>query len=214
MNLLIYDLEILKGIPSKDDLDPQYSYCKGWDDFDNMGISVIGAWCSGFAGFGEGYHSFINHDSSIPGSFPEFQELANAADAIAGFNSQAFDDQACAANGIQISTTYDLLREVYVAAGLNPWPNAFDDRYKGYGLGKLATANLGYGKSSRGDKAPLQWQRGDRQGVIDYCLLDVRITKELLDRRERLISPADGSELCLRPDLRSSSVWGVSIVEV
>lgn len=41
--ILIYDCEIIKAIrdPKKVDL-AHIEYCNGWDDYENMGISVIG----------------------------------------------------------------------------------------------------------------------------------------------------------------------------
>jgi hypothetical protein len=39
----IFDLEIIKAIPPKDEADriPGIEYCAGWKDFENMGISCI-----------------------------------------------------------------------------------------------------------------------------------------------------------------------------
>lgn len=44
--ILIYDCEIIKAIrdPKKVDL-AHIEYCNGWDDYENMGISVIGVNC-------------------------------------------------------------------------------------------------------------------------------------------------------------------------
>ncbi|GEM_PF-3080833 len=47
MNILIYDCEIIKCIPPKEgERDPSLRYCRGWRDFEGMGISLIGAWSS------------------------------------------------------------------------------------------------------------------------------------------------------------------------
>jgi hypothetical protein len=61
----------------------------------------------------------------------------------------------------------------------------------------LAKANLGYGKSGKGDLAPELWQRGSRGIVIDYCLGDVSILRKLYEQRARLIDPTNGNILAL-----------------
>ena len=49
MSYLVYDAEILRCIPQKG-LNPQthpdLDFCAGWEDFEHMGISVIGAFDS------------------------------------------------------------------------------------------------------------------------------------------------------------------------
>lgn len=45
MKILIYDCEIIKCIPIRSEKrDPSLEYCAGWEDYDGMGISLIGAW--------------------------------------------------------------------------------------------------------------------------------------------------------------------------
>jgi hypothetical protein len=47
----------------------------------------------------------------------------------------------------------------------------------------------------------VQWQRGDFGTVIDYCLTDVYLTKQLMDRvlaGEPIVSPKTGRTLMLR----------------
>ena len=48
-----------------------------------------------------------------------------------------------------------------------------------YKLDAIARAN-GMAKSGDGQMAPLLWQQGKRQEVIDYALNDVRITRDIL----------------------------------
>ena len=49
------------------------------------------------------------------------------------------------------------------------------------GLGILAEANLGIGKSSHGLEAIEMYKRGEIQELKDYCLQDVKVTKELYE---------------------------------
>jgi len=173
MNAIIYDCEIIKAIPPQ--LQTGIKYCKGWRDFKNMGISVIGA----YDYLENRYRVFMSDN------FDEFQKLVDKRDKIIGFNSLAFDNKLCAANRIIVrdSKSYDLLAEVWKAKGLG---SEFDiensHRYLGLGLDKLAEVNLGLNKTGHGDLAPIQWQQGKIGAVIDYCLTDVHLTKRLISR--------------------------------
>ena len=192
MKYLIYDCEIIKCIPGKDGYQtPAFRYCKGWNDHANMGISVIGA-----------YLSWEDVIAIYPQSlFRSFQKAVDEADLIVGFNSISFDDKLCRANGITIKTDYDLLSEVWAAAGM-PRQYTYGVTRAGYKLENLAQANLGRGKSGSGELAPELWQQGKHWEVISYLTDDVLITKQLFERRECLIDPTDLiTELCLRePD--------------
>ena len=172
MRGLIFDIEIIKAIPSrKEPAMPGIEYCGGWDDHANMGISVISAYeCD------TGRYRVFLEDN-----FGAFEDLANVyRGRICGFNSINFDDKVCAWNGIHVETTYDLLREVWRGAGLGP---EFDARtHADFGLDRLSQANQLTGKTGHGALAPIQWQQGKRGAVIDYCLEDVRLTATLIEQ--------------------------------
>lgn len=191
MKILIYDCEIIKCIPDREGFrNPNFLYCDGWHDHANMGISLIGAW--------------LSWDNSIriypQSAFAAFQKAVKEAELIVGFNSISFDDKLCHANGIEISTNYDLLSEVWAAAGM-PRTYTYGQTRAGYKLENLAQANLGRGKSGSGELAPELWQRGKEWEVARYLTDDILITKAIFQRRQRLIDPTDGSILCLRePD--------------
>lgn len=191
-NFIVYDIEIWKAIPTDEPPVPGIQYCEGWNDKANMGISVI---CV-YDYIVSTYYTFTPHTG-----FEGFQNLINMADLVIGFNSESFDDQVCGFNNIQVKTGYDILRETYIAKGLNPYPEVFGPEYRGYGLNALASAN-GFGnKTGHGALAPVLWQQGRKQEVIDYCINDVRLTKELMDRiiaGKPLIDPVNGQNLYLR----------------
>lgn len=171
--IVVYDLEILRAIPPTNDTEriPGIVYCNGWEDHEYMGISVIGVFDSTF-----GRLRVFCQDT-----FPEFQEVINNADVVIGFNSITFDDRVCAANGISVTTTYDLRRELLKVRGLDPFPptevyNGEQSRlYKG-GLNDFAVANNIGGKIGHGAIAPIDWQQGRYGKVIDYCLHDTFLT--------------------------------------
>jgi DEAD/DEAH box helicase domain-containing protein len=178
-NLLCYDLEIIKAIPPKDagDRNPSIEYCGGWADFDGMGISVIG--CCWIQIDGGGRVSLIDPMALIADKYglAKFASMVSYADGIVGFNSCRFDDQLMGANGVPVSTTYDLLEEVRISS----YGSAdYRDCPKGnsYSLGKIAAAN-GLAKTGDGANAAIQWQQGLHDEVIEYCKNDVAITAKL-----------------------------------
>ena len=175
-NMIIYDCEIVKAIPPKDGAKLEgIEYCKGWRDFQNMGISITG--CYDYAE--DRYHVFCRDN------FSKLKKLIDNRDIIIGFNSLAFDNRLCKANGLNVpdSKSYDLLVEVWKAKGLGDKFNPDKaHEYLGLGLDPLTEINLGQHKSGHGEIAPVQWQRGEIGAVIDYCLNDVRLTKQLIDK--------------------------------
>ena len=166
--MLIYDLEIIKAIPDrKKPNEPGIEYCAGWDDHANMGVSVIGA----YDAIEDRFRVFTKEQ------FADFEALARER-VLVGFNSIHFDDPVLAANGINVTTKWDLLQELWVAAGLGrefQYPS-----HVGFGLDATAQANGYGGKTGWGGYAPVQWQRGEYGSVIDYCLEDVRLTWRLV----------------------------------
>lgn len=200
MNVLVYDLEIIKAIRMQGAKPVRgIKYCAGWHDHAEMGISVIGA-----MDLHESTWVFREDRHECYDSIIEFQKAVDRSDLLVGFNSLQFDDCVCAANGIFCKTGYDILREFYAAKGLNPFPEIYDDRYRGYRLDALAYATLGERKTGNGTNAPIMWQRGEKTAVIQYCLDDVRLTKRLFDRiraGQPLIDPMTEEAIVLRNPL-------------
>lgn len=171
--MIIFDCEIIKGILGKgEEPEPGIEYCGGWRDFENMGISVIGAYD----------YDTDRYRVFCADNFSEFQEMVNDASVVIGFNSQGFDNPLCRANGIDVpdETSWDLLAEIWAGAGLSrefQYPT-----HLGFGLDACSAVNFCGQKSGHGAQAPVDWQRGQVGRVIDYCLHDVRLTKALVDR--------------------------------
>ena len=153
-----------------EELLPGIRYAKGWDDYAGVGISVIGV----YSYRTNRYRAYLKKD------FAEFWVIAKQH-RLVSFNGIEFDDRVCRANNLILHTDYDILHETYAAVGLDPFPYSYDSAYKGYGLDSLAQANGLGGKTGHGAKAPILWQQGKKQEVIDYCLNDVKLTKGLFD---------------------------------
>lgn len=184
MNILIYDCEIIKAVPvdyKNQALIEGIEYCEGWKDFDNMGISVIGAYLSWEKEF-IAFTDELNIDKSskvLPLSY--FQDALNKADILVGFNHLSFDNNLIKANNFEIPSTirhYDILVEMWNAVGLGTefvYPHS-----AGFSLDQTCKVNGIGEKSGTGANAAILWQRGKYQEVIDYCLNDVKLTLELL----------------------------------
>jgi hypothetical protein len=184
MEILTSDIEIIKAIPVGDKLEG-IEYCTGWTDYKGMGIAVIGyQWNDEPPAFALDANTFAS--VLMERKEPIFM----------GFNSLKFDDKLLQANGVEITTTYDLLVEVRKAAGYtsrSQVPKGYS-----YKLDAIAKAN-GKAKTGEGALAPVLWQQGKRQQVIDYCINDVVITKAMLNLglAGQLIDPNTGAFLQL-----------------
>ena len=185
INAIVYDIEIIKAIPNKGEpLIEGIEYCKGWHDHAGMGVSVIGVY-----DFVEDRFRVFCSDNAV-----DFLALVDNREHRISFNGIGFDDKvisSCINCGVSLQQKhYDLLQEIW---------SAYGQRFKGGGLDAMCSANGLGGKTGHGALAPVMWQRGQIGAVIDYCLQDVKLTKELflLSQRGPLKSPA-GGELNLR----------------
>ncbi len=179
--ILIYDCEIIKAIrdPKKVDL-AHIEYCNGWDDYENMGISVIGVNYITEEGDGIFNHNILGYGTM--GELDSFQFGLDITDILVGFNNQSFDDKLIKANGFVIPehiVNYDLLAEIWEGAGLGRefvYPT-----HAGFGLDAICKANGLGEKSGDGANAAILWQKGKHQEVIDYCENDIKLTRKLFD---------------------------------
>ncbi len=112
------------------------------------------------------------YSSYFKEELPKLWPIIERADMLIGFNSDSFD--------IPLLNRYypgdmthirslDLMSEVQKALG------------RRIRLQSLAEATLGRGKSGDGAKAGAWWKDGEKEKVRDYCIEDVRITRELYD---------------------------------
>lgn len=182
MKLVVYDCEIKHCIPDgKNPVPAGVMCCQGWTDYLGMGISLITAYI-----FGEGYRVFL------PDNIEEFKQLAVDPNVIlAGFHNHRFDDrliEACLGIQIDKGRSWDLLREIAKAAGLNP-----DGVPHGYGLNAMCEANFLPKKTGHGALAPILWQDGRIGTLVDYGLGDTTRTVKLIELAvdQRLRSPID-----------------------
>jgi DEAD/DEAH box helicase domain-containing protein len=149
-NEVIFDLETRR---SSDEVG-------GWRNAAHMGLSIAVT----FQTAASQYHVYGEHN--VQELIAELQ----AADRIIGFNLLRFD--------------YVVL-SAYTRCPLHELPTldmlAYIHRKLGHyvSLDDLAVLNLGETKSASGLQAIAWWREGQLQPLIEYCLLDVDITRAL-----------------------------------
>ena len=112
----------------------------------------------------DAYSSYLKEE--LPKMWPLFER----AEVIIGYNSDHFDIPILNryyAGDLSKIKSVDLLKEI---------KNVLGRRLK---LDSVAQATLGKGKSGNGLEAVKWWAEGKIDKVREYCLDDVRITKEL-----------------------------------
>lgn len=186
MTVIVYDCEIKNGILSgKEPSEPDIKYCEGWRDFKGMGVSLI---------------TVFDFRTKLPRVFMDdnivqFFELLERSPIVVGFNNHNFDDNLLATMGAEVlpfngaAGSYDLLRAIWSAAGLDP--KSYGYHHQGYGLDDVCRANIGMGKSGNGALAAILFQRQKYGTLIDYGLTDVMLTTWLLAlcKQQPIINP-------------------------
>ena len=114
----------------------------------------------------DNYQSFFEHELG------KLWPVVEKADLLIGFNSDHFDipllNKYYPGDLTKIKSI-DLLKEVKRSLGR---------RIK---LDALASATLGRKKTADGALAASWWKKGEKEKVRDYCIEDVKITKELYE---------------------------------
>jgi DEAD/DEAH box helicase domain-containing protein len=128
------------------------------------------------------YLSFLQED--FPKMWPYFEK----ADMLIGYNSDHFDipllNKYYPGDLMKIKSL-DLMAEIRKSLG------------RRIGLGAVAEATLGIGKSGNGLEAVEWWKSGEIEKIRKYCLDDVKVTKDLYEYMEKNkgIYYRDGSDL-------------------
>ncbi|HEA66737.1 MAG TPA: DEAD/DEAH box helicase [Desulfobacterales bacterium] len=133
----------------------------GWHKADLMGISCAVLYDSG----DDTFYEFLE------GQVPLLIDHLNKLDLVVGFNIKRFDYLVlggCSEFDFQSLPTLDILEEVHNRLGFR------------ISLDHLAKVTLGKKKSAGGLQALQWWKEGRIREIIDYCKLDVAITRDLL----------------------------------
>ncbi len=112
------------------------------------------------------YTSYLQED------FPKLWPILEKADVLVTFNGDHFDlpllNKYYSGDLMRLKSL-DLLKEVRKSLGHR------------IGLGNIAQATFGIGKSGHGLEAVEWWKKGEIEKIIKYCIDDVKITKDVYD---------------------------------
>lgn len=144
------------------DIETVGSFGSGPRAYDDLELTIC---CTHDSATGE-YDSFLKED------LPRLWKLLEQADGLVGFNSDHFD--------IPILNKYypgDLtkMRSIDLLAEVS---NTLGRRIK---LDSIAAGTLGTKKSGSGLDAMRWWKEGNIKKLRDYCIKDVKITRDVFD---------------------------------
>ena len=131
-------------------------------DYSNLRISLIGVY----------FYATDSYEYFLEPDLPALWARIEQADRIIGYNQKGFDNAVINnyyAGDINLVPQLDLLEVIKESLGY---------RVK---LDAVAKATLGVGKTGHGLQAVEYWKEGKIQELADYCIQDVKVTKEVYD---------------------------------
>jgi DEAD/DEAH box helicase domain-containing protein len=154
------------------DLETKYSADEvgGWGNIEDMGMSVGVIWDNSDKQF----HVYIEH---------QIQEMVDhfyRATQIVGFNHIGFDYRVVA--GVNHSDAHQRSQLYTKLAGLNNFDMLFElKKLLGHRLKleSIARPTLGTGKSADGLQALKWYKEGKLDKIIEYCKVDVEVTRDV-----------------------------------
>lgn len=153
MDKLVFDIETKNS----------FADVGGQANIRDLQASVVGVYSYN----DDAYHCFSEDE------FDALGKLFQRAYLLIGFSSKRFDipvlEKYFSFNLTRIPH-YDILEELEKSFG------------KRVGLGVLAEANVGAGKTAKGMDAIDFWRNGEIEKLKSYCLQDVKITKEVYEK--------------------------------
>ena len=131
---------------------------------------------------------------------PRLWPILERADVLIGYNSEHFDTPILNkyySGDLAKIKSVDLLKEV---------KNVLGRRLR---LDNIASATLGHGKTANGLQAVKWWKEGKKDLVRDYCIEDVRVTRDIYDyaRAHGVLKYTDFESGSVRDILLDTSSW-------
>lgn len=146
------------------DIETKYTFGEvgGASNLDKLGISVVGV----YSYKKDEYYCFGEDE------FEDLSKLLSEPAVLVGFRSNKFDLPI-------LNIEFDLNLFDYPRVDLSDEVELKLGRL--VSLDSLAQTNLGIGKTGKGIMAPKMYWDGEIEKLKNYCLQDVKITKELYD---------------------------------
>ena len=163
MDHVVVDVEIAKTIEE----------VGGWDHTEKMGVACAVV------------YEYLTDRFRVygPSDVESLKTRLLQADRITGFNTYRFDFPVIwgLPNRERVTSlkpkSNDLLQRIWKSLGLDE--EQFSNLHKGWGLDSVCKATLGVGKSGYGGDAPKWFQAGNWARLVDYCIDDVRLERDL-----------------------------------
>ncbi len=151
MRFVVFDIETANAFPA---------FAR--QDFEALELALVGVYDSAT----DSYTSYVKEE------LHQLWPILERTDLLIGYNSDGFDIPLLNRyypGDLSRIPSLDLLSEVHKVLG------------RRIRLDSIARATLGRGKKGDGLKAVTWWQEGKVDKVREYCIEDVRLTKELYD---------------------------------
>jgi DEAD/DEAH box helicase domain-containing protein len=147
----------------------------GWDATDKLGVS-----CAVVYEFKtDRFRVFGDRDEDLG----RLRERLIKADKISGFNIWKFDFPVIFGLPGRMRAeflrekTNDILRRIWRDSGLDP--DSFSKAHGGFKLDDISRHLFGVGKVANGAEAPVMYKRGDWGALVNYCVDDVTLERDL-----------------------------------
>ena len=131
----------------------------GWDHIDKLGVSVACAYDS-------------KTDQFIAYRENELSKLIDLCEErlVVGYNIRGFDLPVLVPYGLKLKRVeaFDIMYDLEALT-----------RQRFLKLEAVARGTLGTGKSADGLQAVEWWKQGEIQKIIDYCMMDVKVTRDV-----------------------------------
>lgn len=120
-----------------------------------------------------------------PDDVQGLRERLIKATRISGFNIYKFDYNVIFGHPGNwrktelLPKTNDVLRRIWESKGLDG--DVFTGAHKGWSLDNVTLGTLGVGKIGNGAEAPIWYQNGELHRVINYCVDDVTLERDLVN---------------------------------
>lgn len=151
-DIVVFDLETMRD----------FTEVGGREHLDKLGVSVVGA-------YSYAQNAYLTYEAR---ELAQFETVLASAGLIVGFNIRGFDLpvlQPHVSVALKELPVLDLMDNIVERLGFR------------VALDSLARASLGTTKSADGLQAVRWWREGNIAAIKEYCLQDVRITKELYE---------------------------------
>lgn len=175
----------------------------GWDATDKLGVAVAVVY--------EYQTDRFRIYGHLPDELYALRERLKKADRISGFNIWKFDFPVIFGLPGRERVKYlrhktnDILVRIWQALGLNP--DEFSKLHSGWGLDAVARGTLkAPGKIANGAEAPRWFQAGRWGPLVNYCVDDVTLERDLVnfvDRYGYVVNGNTGQVLRIPPQERA-----------